>query len=157
MLYFTYTQHIPTHSSKKKEGGDISFLQMKGGDLFYIFVFMMKSFRVPIYGFMCRVICTDSIAKALKRYHIEEDSIAPSTSAAVYCMTHNQTGGVDFILFVNGKLSFGDMAHECAHLAGAVLSYIEDKPSYEEDEPFCYLLGWFVDKIYPILKAENLM
>lgn len=54
----------------------------------------------------------------------------------------NDKGGI-FIRFSNKKaMTTENIAHESIHVALEVFSYIEARIEYQNQEPFCYLVGY---------------
>lgn len=67
----------------------------------------------------------------------------PPTAASVYKIRNKKTRDVScMIWFPNPEDCVGSyMAHECGHVALEIFNYIGAHIDYEDQEPFCYLLG----------------
>lgn len=72
--------------------------------------------------------------------------IAPrveACEASVYEVEKKKDGGFYDLLWIYRPKDYSTniLAHECGHLALDVFSYIGARVDYENQEPFCYLLG----------------
>lgn len=81
-----------------------------------------------------------------------------STTAAYVMAVHKKTpeklGGV-LVRFGSRKdMSVSNMAHEATHASIEIFDYVDGRISYDNQEPFAYLVGW-VTEMMNMVKTKN--
>lgn len=107
-----------------------------------------KKIKIPIYDSILIVLLVEDMGELRKKYSFHPDDMLESYNALYF--NHKGTHHLAF-----EEVDVGLIAHESLHAVGKVLD--ERGILYEpyNDEPFCYLLGWVVDKVTEILNNLN--
>lgn len=72
-------------------------------------------------------------------------------------------GTNDFFMVLNTKVNMelSTLSHEAVHLAKDIFNYVHANFTTEDQEPFCYLVGWILDEAYKFLgvplKLKNII
>lgn len=74
---------------------------------------------------------------------------------AYYTTLQTKSGYTHYYLVFRQDPTPKIIAHECAHLVAGVFVDHMIKADFDNDEPFCYLLGWVVEQCHKHLKVEE--
>ena len=96
----------------------------------------------------------EQLQKKFKIVKLPDDFDLASCSAFSYAEPINGYNRY-FIFLHNHRNNPGIIAHECAHVADSIFSHIEAALDPENDEPYCYLLGWLVNKVHKFNSSYN--
>jgi hypothetical protein len=106
------------------------------------------SFRVPLYLSKVKLVVTDDIYRAQRRFGME-----PS-SGSFYGMSLYK--GNQFAILLNQEaraLSYDTVAHECFHVTSRIMELVNTKLTPENHEPYAYLNGFIAGKVFGKLKS----
>lgn len=101
-----------------------------------------KVIKIPIYDAKFKVYIGD-VQEVAKKYDI-------SISRGVLgCMARNYKGkSYKRIIALPSEINIGTIVHECTHLVNDILSYVGYELDFDNDEHYCYLLDYVVQKVY---------
>lgn len=102
---------------------------------------MTKSFTIPIYDAKARVVVCPA-----EEFEPPGGLTVQGDAALFY-----NHGNVIF-WFSSSKVKPGAIAHECLHATNHILHWVGDRPTFEDDEPQAYLLGYLVEQVTKRLK-----
>jgi hypothetical protein len=103
-----------------------------------------KSFKIPIYFGVVTVVQTSNKEDIKKRFKIDCYDNNP-------CVYSRGSHYFTVIFPESNQIDINAISHECTHLANFRMNKIGYKFDYENDEPYAYLLGYLVEKVYSIL------
>jgi len=115
----------------------------------------VKNFEVPIYDQRVYVTTKQSEVDAIDRYmHCGNIEWHLRRHSAGYCVheVQEQTGIPLFLVVLRRPIKPHAIVHECGHLALMIAERVGIKVSYDDQEPFCYLLDWLFAKVTAELK-----
>ena len=104
------------------------------------------TFKIPIYGGKITVVECDSLKEVEQIYNLVNTS---GCSAISFINPKDE----NYIMAFEVNHKHGTVAHESMHVVGLIFKDIYAKLDIDNDEPFCYLLGWIVDKVHMFLKT----
>lgn len=101
-----------------------------------------KTITIPIYHGWFTIIIVKDWAKVNEKYGIQ------ATDAYDAVAFKPETGDKsEYVAVFKGWPKPSVMAHEAVHLTNQVFIDACIKPDLENDEPYAYLLGWFVEQM----------
>lgn len=65
-----------------------------------------------------------------------------------------ENGKYGHLVYIQSRLSVGDIAHEAVHVATELFSEIGSFHTADNQEPFAYLVGWVADCIYQVVTGK---
>lgn len=65
-----------------------------------------------------------------------------------------ENGKYGHLVYIQSRLSVGDIAHEAVHVATELFSEIGSFHTADNQEPFAYLVGWVADCIYQVATGK---
>lgn len=63
-------------------------------------------------------------------------------------------GKYGYLVYIQARLSVGDIAHESVHVATELFSEIGAIHTPDNQEPFAYLVGWIADCIHQVITGK---
>lgn len=94
---------------------------------------------------------TFAITDDIHKYYTKVTKSSYSTNPKGMFFTQNG----DLHICVTSTASKGVIAHECFHATAYIMDTIGCELKGESEEPYAYLLGWFVDEFDKIWKLTD--
>lgn len=114
----------------------------------------VRNFEVPIYGQRVYLTTKQDEVDAIDRYmhggRIEWELRRRHSFCTYEVQEH--TGIPLFLMVLRRPIQAPCVVHECGHLALMIAERVGLKVSYEDQEPFCYLLDYLFLKVNEELK-----
>lgn len=63
-------------------------------------------------------------------------------------------GKYGYLVYIQSRLSVGDIAHEAVHVASELFSEMGAIHTSDNQEPFAYLVGWIADCIHQVITGK---
>jgi hypothetical protein len=118
-----------------------------------------KKIHIPVYGRTLELIeSTTGMEEIFKKHDLASDpeGIYPVSTLFWY---QEKIKGQDVTVFhiamTKGQITPGVIAHEAFHLANMIFKYISAEPTFDNDEPQAYLIGWIVDECHKFYKVKG--
>jgi len=129
-------------------------MALKGGEIDinkFIEMKVIKDLHIEVYDTVINVLIADTVYKALKQIdcHKEKPREFWDSAKAVFNISPNN--GCWALAFANDRVSVSTIAHECGHLAFAILKSKGVVYCHKSEEAFTYLLGYLVEKVTEII------
>jgi hypothetical protein len=118
---------------------------------------LIRKFRAPVYGSMVWIVVCDNIHKAIDaiedmtHLRIAKEKDKPYIEAYTYANV-DKTYKCHIILFVTPQAKPGAIGHECKHAVNFLFWYHDVKLSLTNDQPECYYLENFIDRVHDAVK-----
>lgn len=118
-----------------------------------------KKIKIPIYQGDFYIINTNDTAELNRRHDLIIDEIFAHSFLStplidgIYLETYYAI--FDFSRPDGCKPEIDDLAHEAFHLTGMVMNQKDIKYDPDNDEPFAYLVGWFMRELVEYLYEDN--
>ncbi len=106
-----------------------------------------KDLIIPIYDCMCTVVVAEDFDAACTEAGYQFDT----KGASAICLHYPDSPSNFTIVFREGAISPGSIAHEAFHLTGKIMSHIDVEYSKNSEEAYAYLIGFIVDGISQIV------
>jgi len=113
--------------------------------------------EIPIFhgDLVLSIISTEKeFKKLLKEFKIKRfdpNFIFDNSSAWTYDERDSNGYTQYFFFFKSDKIRNCSKFHECGHITGKIMRDRNIPYSFENDETFCYLLGWVGEKVHEFL------
>ena len=82
-----------------------------------------------------------------------KDGNEPSCTVLPYVKLRSN-GKYGYLVYIQSRLSVGDIAHESVHVATELFSEIGAIHTPDNQEPFAYLVGWIADCIHQVITGK---
>ena len=113
----------------------------------------IKKVDVPFYYGKLTIVIAKDLRKAMKKVKEEiEKGFVPENYDA-FVTWHIKNNYHNYTVFLKPNATAPTIAHEALHLSNRILHDINHTPTFINDEPQAYLLGWIVKEIYKTLKT----
>jgi hypothetical protein len=110
--------------------------------------------RIPIWDATIFVRKNNDLIEAGKEFGLTLREEVKASNALVTWKT-NDLGSMRWYLLYDDSTVLCDIVHECGHLAGRILHNRDVHPCFDNDEAFCYLLGYIFKKVHKIYKYNK--
>ncbi len=106
--------------------------------------------KINTFGNYVDVYFTHSVYSVVNKLMPGELTEEEASSYDAGFFTRPKKKGVSefFMVFQIDSMSANAVVHECMHLTSAIMEYHGVKHDPNNDEPFCYLIGFIVGKIH---------
>jgi len=111
---------------------------------------MRKDLIIPIYDCKATIVVEGDFESAVDEAGYKYDL----KGATGVCLHYPDHPSNFTILFREGCVSPGAIAHEAFHLTCKIMDVVDIHYDSNEQEPFAYLIGFIVDGIHQMLDTE---
>lgn len=112
------------------------------------------SYTIPLYYGKLDVIIADVFSEAVAKYNGEKDRTEVDSWEA-FASIWDLTKDTRFKIFIRPTANPAVIAHESAHIVNRLFKNIHIDLDYDNDEAFCYMLGWVVKQVHISLDKYN--
>lgn len=123
---------------------------------------VIKKYNIPIYhGKLIVIVCEDfyeAILKArMKNLFDGDDQINDCVSSAMFTVKASLSSHKDWkvAIFARPSSEPDEIAHEAVHACSFLFMERGLTPSFDNDEPMAYMVGWIVDRVYDAIQKYH--
>lgn len=109
------------------------------------------NYNIPIYFGILQVVVNKSFHEAIKGYNFPQNSNTDDYDAFVL-ENSNKKDTYRVSVFIKPDVTPSVVAHEALHIMNRIMHRVEAIPTWSNDEPQAYLIGWIVEQIYKTLE-----
>lgn len=111
-----------------------------------------KTIKIPIYLGDLIIVQTDNNKLIEDKYLKNEFDL--SSYGACVIRWPDAHGYTRYVIWFRNKTEYRHIAHESAHLVNMIFKDRSIDLDHENDEPYCYMIGWVVNEIIKTISLD---